>query len=189
MSTNSSVEINEVLEVIFTGKSSLVARDLKLNLQKLMNDGALDKKEAALTLLAVATSLEFSALIDFSRVVLKHHDFSDEQINEAAESSAIMGMLNIYYRTKHFLTNSNAENVETNYKAAGLRMTSLAKPALGKEYFEMLAFAVSCVNGCEQCVNSHEAALRAAGIEPNKIHDLIRIAAVTKGLKALSTIK
>jgi alkyl hydroperoxide reductase subunit D len=180
-----SVEIAETLEVLLSGKTSIITRDLKLNLQKLMTDGALDKKEATLALLAVSSSLNFKALIDFSKIALKSHDFTDEQIKEAEESAAIMGMLNIYYRAKHFLTSANATNVETNYKAAGLRMTSLAKPVLGKNTFEMLALAVSCINGCEQCVNAHESVLREGGVDPAKIHDLIKIAAVTKGLSSL----
>lgn len=184
-----SIDISETLEAMLNGKTSLVARDLKLNLQRLMNDGALDKQESALALLALATSVESQELVTSSKELLKHMDFTEEQISEAAESSAIMAMLNLYYRAKHMLTAGNPENVETHYKAAGLRMTSLSKPLLGKERFEMLALAVSVVNGCESCINAHESVLREAKIEPAKIHDLIRMAAVVKGLKTLTTIK
>jgi len=69
---------------------------------------------------------------------------------------------------------------------AGLRMTALARPALGKVNFEMLAFTVSVVNGCETCVISHEAVLREAGLGAEKIHDLARMASVVKALKTLS---
>jgi alkyl hydroperoxide reductase subunit D len=65
-------------------------------------------------------------------------------------------------------------------------MNVLAKPALGKEHFEMLSFAVSVINGCESCVRSHEKALRDTGTPPEKVHDLARLASVIKGLKTLS---
>ena len=105
-----------------------------------------------------------------------------EQIQEAAESAAIMGMLNTYYRFRYMV------DKDDDYRAAGLRMTSLARPALGKESFEMLALAVSIVNGCQSCVRSHEQVLRDAGISPDKIHDLARMAAVVKGIKAFSSV-
>jgi lipoyl-dependent peroxiredoxin subunit D len=104
---------------------------------------------------------------------------SSEQIREAAESSAIMAMLNTYYRFKHMVAK------EEDYRVAGLRMTSLARPVLGKEKFEMLAFAISVLNGCESCIRSHEEVLRKAGISIDKVHDLARLAAVVKALKTL----
>jgi len=72
------------------------------------------------------------------------------------------------------------------YRIAGLRMTSLARPSLGKERFEMLAFAVSVLNGCESCIRSHEEVLRNAGLSADKIHDLARLASVVKALRTLS---
>jgi lipoyl-dependent peroxiredoxin subunit D len=56
-----------------------------------------------------------------------------------------------------------------------------------KTRFEMLAFTVSVVNGCENCIKSHELVLRQAELAADKIHDLARLAAVVKGLKVLET--
>ena len=91
-----------------------------------------------------------------------------------------MGMLNTYYRFRHFLGSPEE------YRVAGLRMTALAKPLLGKQRFEMLAFAVSVINGCESCVRAHEKALRDGGVLPEKVHDLAKLSAVLKGLRTLS---
>ncbi len=104
-----------------------------------------------------------------------------EQITEAVESAAIMAMLNIYYRFRHMIGN------DADYGATGLRMTSLAKPVLGREKFEMLAFAVSVLNGCESCIKAHEKVLRDAGVGTVKIHDLVRIAAVARGIAVLKS--
>jgi len=90
-----------------------------------------------------------------------------------------MAMLNTYYRFRHFV------HKDDDYRVAGLRMTALAKPQLGKERFEMLALAVSVLNGCESCVRSHEQVLRDAGVGADKIHDLARLASVVKALTTL----
>ena len=50
----------------------------------------------------------------------------------------------------------------------------------------MLSFTVSVLNGCEACIKAHEKTLKDAGVVVEKIHDLARIAAVVKGLKALT---
>jgi alkyl hydroperoxide reductase subunit D len=65
-------------------------------------------------------------------------------------------------------------------------MTALARPVLGKERFEMLAFTVSVLNGCETCTRAHEKTLKDAGVSSEKIHDLARIASIVKGLSYLS---
>lgn len=174
------------VETLFAGRESAVARDLKLNLKKLLGEGALTPDEAHLTLLALGRSLADARLVGIARQGLEGKDLSPEQLQEAEESAAIMGMLNVYYRFKHFLTDAQGEEaVQANYRMTGLRMNALAKPALGKERFEMLAFAVSVLNGCSQCVTSHEQALLKLGFGYEKIHDLARLAAVAKGVNAL----
>jgi alkyl hydroperoxide reductase subunit D len=169
------IDIDAVLPV----QSSTIARDLKLNLKRIIEDGALGEEHATAALLALATSTGDGTLADYARGRLAEFGLSTEQIQEAAESAAIMGMLNVYYRFRHMLGNDDE------YRAAALRMTALARPALGRERFEMLAFAVSVLNGCEYCIRSHEKVLRDAGINVDQIHDLARLAAVVKGLHAL----
>ncbi|OFZ20901.1 MAG: hypothetical protein A2X94_04740 [Bdellovibrionales bacterium GWB1_55_8] len=161
-------------------RSTTIARDLKLNLKRIVTEGALAPEESLFALLATATSTEDRELIALARTELKKRDATQEQIQEAAESAAIMAMLNTYYRFKHMVGKDD-------YSTAGLRMTSLARPVLGKERFEMLAFAVSVLNGCQSCVGSHEQALREAGVSVDKIHDLARLASVVKALRALET--
>ena len=96
-----------------------------------------------------------------------------------------MGMLNTYYKFRSFTTKSAPEIAAEHYAQAGLRMTALARPQIGKVPFELLALAVSVVNGCETCVASHEKVLRESGVEPAKIHDAARLAAAVKGLSKI----
>lgn len=169
----------EKLESVLGTSISTIARDLRLNLKRLLEEGALDPQEKLLTLLAVSKAVEHAGLVEFAETELKAQGLPPEQILEAKESAAIMGMLNIYYRFKHMV------GKDEDYRSAGLRMTALAKPQMGKERFEMLALAVSAINGCETCICSHEKVLRDAGVSVDKIHDLARFAAVVKGLKSL----
>ncbi len=177
------------LDQILPNHNTTIAKNLKLNLRRLTEESALDKVEAAMTLMATSTSVEFPELIALAKAQLDASSVPADQQQEAAESAAMMGMLNLYYRFRHFMQHSpDGAAAADHYKAAGLSMTALAKPAVGKERWEMLALAVSVINGCEQCVTSHEKSLRDLGVPPQKIHDLARIAAVVKALKALSTI-
>lgn len=176
---NAVIETRD-LESALPAQQSTIARDLRLNLKRVLEDGALAREEALAALLAVATAAGDERLSAYARAELADAGMAAEQIEEAAESAAIMAMLNVYYRFRHMLGNDDE------YRTTGLRMTALARPALGKERFEMLAFAVSVLNGCESCIRSHEKALRDAGVPVDQVHDLARLAAVVKGLNTLS---
>ena len=65
---------------------------------------------------------------------------------------------------------------------AGIKMNIMMNPVLGKELFELISLAVSAVNGCESCVNSHEESVRKFGSSENRIFDAIRLASVVRGL-------
>ncbi len=166
-------------------RETIIARDLNLNLQKIMAGSVLEPKEASLALLATARAVGYDELAGLARSLLEGHGVTAAEIREAEESAAIMGMLNTYYKFRGFVTKVG-DAKEEDYRTAGLRMTALARPALGKVPFEMLAFAVSVVNGCETCVVSHEHVLREAGVAAEKIHDLARLASVVKAMKTLS---
>lgn len=172
---------HEAIDALLESRSTAIARDLKLNLKRILEESTLTPSEALLTLLATATSVEHHQLAAHAREQLVALGLPTEQIQEASESAAIMAMLNTYYRFRYMV------DKDDDYRNAGLRMTALARPVLGKEQFEMLAFAVSVINGCQSCVKSHEKVLRDHGVSADKVHDLARMAAVVKGLKALQT--
>jgi alkyl hydroperoxide reductase subunit D len=170
----------EPIDTLLASYTSVIARDLKLNLTRLLQDGALSPEEAMLATLAISTSLEYEDMAGYARQQLSQAGLSEDQIQEAAQSAALMGMLNTYYRFRHFVGSPEE------YRVAGLRMTVLAKPVLGKERFEMLAFAVSVVNGCESCVRAHEKTLRDSGVSTDKVHELAKLSAVLKALRTLT---
>ena len=61
---------------------------------------------------------------------------------------------------------------------AKMRMNIMMKPVLGKPFFELLSLGISSVNGCQQCVNSHEHSVKELGISAEKIFDTVRLCAV-----------
>jgi alkyl hydroperoxide reductase subunit D len=174
----------EFFESWLGGRSSAVARDLKLNIRRALESGVLDETESTLAVAATATALGLDAAAQVASKHLAELGSSEEAVREAREVAAILGMLNTYYRFRHMLD----AQVQEDYRSTGLRMTALANPALGKIRFEMAAFAVSVINGCPTCVTSHERVLREAGVGADKIHDLARIAAILKGIEVLARV-
>jgi len=62
-------------------------------------------------------------------------------------------------------------------KPAGLRMNRLMQPATNRTDFELMALAVSAINGCEMCVRAHEKSVTEGGLTPDHVNDAMRIAA------------
>ena len=60
-------------------------------------------------------------------------------------------------------------------------MPAIARPRGAKADFELFCLAVSAINGCEMCVQSHEKVVTEAGLSEDQVHDAVRIAAVVHG--------
>ena len=180
------VSPDAALEPIFTGRDGAAVRDLKLNLKKLVGDASLDAREATLTLVAVAATLGEPMLAQAAAAIADGIDLAENERVEARELAALMTMLNRYYRFRHMLEDAHgAEHLANHYRGAGLRMNALSKPALGRELTELIALAVSVVNGCQSCIAAHEAELRKVGVDVAKIHDAARLASVASGVAVL----
>lgn len=181
------MNLESVLTKKIQSEPTAIQRDLSINLERMLTQSALTEMEALFTLAATASSVGADDLVQFAEMELRRRDATAAQIQEAREAAAMMGMLNTYYRFKHMVTHNNPD-AESRYQQAGLRMTSLARSALGKAQFEMIAFAVSVLNGCESCIRSHEKSLIHEGADATKIHDLARLAAVVKAWGTLSIL-
>lgn len=180
------VAVLTMLDQAFGKRQTTIAKDLKLNYRRMIEDSSLSRQEGALLSVALAKTLGFTKLLEAAKVDAIENGVAETGVQEAEESAAIMGMLNVYYRYRHFVEAADP-TAKDSYGAAKLRMTSLANPVLGKQMFETLALAVSAINGCEMCVSSHEKALLHLGVSREKLHDVARISAVVKGLSALQS--
>ena len=84
-----------------------------------------------------------------------------------------MAMNNVYYRFVHLVGQDDYRTMP-----ARLRMNALAKPGVEKADFELWSLAVSAVNGCGLCIESHEKVLREHAVSRETIQAAVRIAAV-----------
>jgi len=150
------------------------ARDLRLNLRAVLGESTLDERTRFGTALACAYAVEDGALV--ATLLEEGAAHLDEGLREDAQAAAVlMAMNNVYYRFRHFTGKEEYLKLP-----ARLRMSRLGAPKNSKSIFEFCSLAVSAINGCETCVQAHEASLRALGETPERIQDAARIAAVVR---------
>jgi alkyl hydroperoxide reductase subunit D len=155
------------------------AKDLKLNLSSLASEASLTEQQRAGSFVVSALASRNATV---TQAVLAEFGpkLSPEALEAAKAAAAIMGMNNIYYRFVHL---SSAPDYKT--LPAKLRMNVLAKPGVEKADFELWSLAVSAVNGCGMCIDSHERELRKAGLSTEQIQASVRIASVVHAVAAV----
>lgn len=152
--------------------------DMKLNVSNALKSKHMTPKEAYLIALSVALSQKHPELTAAFENRAKKEGATDEEIGETHACASIMGVNNIFYRFRHYM-----HDVEFyNKQPAGLRMSVLMNPVMGKGLFELMSLVVSAVNGCERCVVSHERSVKEQGADEPRIYDAVRLGAVIKGL-------
>ena len=158
------------------GELPAYAKDLKLNLGSLANETVLDDQKKWGAYLASAHGAANPAVV--KAIEAEVADKLSGQAAEAARAAAaIMGMNNVYYRFTHLASNKDYRNLP-----AKLRMNIIGKPGVDKADFELWSLAVSAINGCGMCVDSHEAELKKAGVTTEQIQAAVRIASVVNAV-------
>lgn len=155
-------------------------KDLKINVTNSLNAGMFTKKEAYLLAYAVAVNEKNEVLQKAFGAFAEKEGASDKELAEIISCTSLLNANNVYYRFRHFMHDEFYNNTQ-----AGIRMSIMANPLLGKEFFELVSLAVSALNGCELCVTSHEKTLIGHGTAKQRIHDAIRLTAVIKSLAVL----
>lgn len=152
------------------------AKDLKLNIGSLLNETLLSDQQKYGTLLACAYAVGEPTVV---KAVNGEVDgkLSDDAVKAAKAAAAIMGMNNVYYRATHLISNETYATLP-----AKLRMNVIGAPGIDKADFELFSLAVSAVNGCGMCLDSHEAVLRKHGMTTEQIQTGLRIGAVVAGI-------
>jgi alkyl hydroperoxide reductase subunit D len=162
--------------MLLKGENKYV-RDLRMNVKAVLEVETLSKKETALLALAIAVNNNNELLQKAFEAKAREQEATDEEIGEAVAVASLLSANNVFYRFRHFV---NKESYNT--MRAGLRMNIMARPVMGKEFFELISLAVSAVNGCEMCVRSHEASVLEAGSNEARIRDAIRLASAITSL-------
>ena len=155
------------------------AKDIKLNVSSLVNEEILSEQQFWGTLLACAFAGRNAFVIrEIAEEAATH--LSAEAQKAAKAAASVMAMNNVYYRFTHL-----AANTEYRTLPAKLRMNVIGNPGVEKEDFELWSLAVSAINGCGMCIDSHEQHLLKAGFGKDQIQAAVRIASV---IQAVSTV-
>ena len=155
------------------------AKDLRLNLSSILSDQLLGDTRKYGLLLACAHGSGHRPLVAAAEAEVAGK--LDEAVANAARgAAAIMAMNNVYYRFVHL-----ASNEEYGKLPAKLRMNFLGQHGTDKDDFELFSLAVSAMNGCGMCIDSHERLLFQHGVKPETIQAAARIGAV---MKAIATV-
>ena len=155
------------------------AKDIRLNLGSILSDQLMPAERKLALLLVCAHGSGYKPLVDAAEAEAAGK-LSDVQANAARGAAAVMAMNNVYYRFVHLVANP-----EYGTMPAKLRMNLIGSHGIAKEDFELFSIAVSAMNGCGMCIESHERVLLQHGVKPETIQSAVRIAAV---LKAVATV-
>lgn len=155
------------------------ARDVRLNLGSLAAEPVLSEKQRAGTFIASALGArnpEVAAEI-VAEFALR---LDARELAAAKAAAAVMAMNNVYYRFLHL-----SSNEEYGKLPAKLRMNAIANHGIARADFELWCLAVSAINGCGNCIASHEKAVREAGLSAEQVQAAVRIAATVNAAAAV----
>jgi lipoyl-dependent peroxiredoxin subunit D len=151
------------------------ARDIKLNLGAVLTpEGAPDLSEKQIWMVALASAYATKVPVLWRAIEADAANYLSESEQRAARSAAtLMAMNNVYYRFVHLLGDAEIKRLP-----ARLRMNGLATHGIAKFDFEAMSLAVSAINACGMCIESHVHELRHQGATPLAVQSIARIAAV-----------
>jgi alkyl hydroperoxide reductase subunit D len=167
---------NPSLEMLLAGDSKYL-RDLRMNVKGFWKSKDLSEKEAHLISAAIANNANNNCLEKVFSAKAEIAGATKAEIADSIACASLLTINNVMYRFRHFMGKESYEQMR-----AGLRMNIMLNPVLGKEFFELVSLCVSAVNGCEQCVKSHEASLIALGTTELRIFEAIKLSSVISSL-------
>lgn len=157
------------------------AKDINLNLSSLAAETVLSDQQKWGAFLASAYAVGVPSVVKAVEAEATANGLSEAAATAAKAAAAIMGMNNVYYRSLHLLHNQEYRTIP-----ARLRMNIIANPGVEKIDFELWCTAVSAINGCGMCLDSHEAELKKHGVPAAQIQTALRIAAVVNAASAIA---
>jgi len=149
------------------------AKDLKLNYSTLVRqNNELTPQQLWGTVVASAIATRNDELTE-AALQEAARQLTPQALEAAKASAAIMGMNNIYYRFLHLTSNEKYGTLP-----ARLRMNLMRTHGVDQVDFELWALAVSAINGCGKCVDSHEKVIREKGATEETVLAIVRVASV-----------
>jgi alkyl hydroperoxide reductase subunit D len=149
------------------------AKDLKLNYSSLVKQNTELTAQQLWGTVVVAAIATRSPELTTEVIAEAEAVLSPGALEAAKAAAAIMGMNNIYYRFHHLTSNEKYATLPSR-----LRMNVLRGHSVEAVDFELWCLAVSAVNACGKCVDSHEKVLREKGATEELINAAIRVTSV-----------
>ncbi len=168
------MNLNELLETV-----PAYARDLKLNFSSLTQQPELNEQQIWGTIVASAVASRNAELTQAVLAEAATH-LTPQALEAAKGAAAVMGMNNVYYRFLHLTSNEKYRTMP-----ARLRMNIIRSHGVDAVDFELWSAAVSAINGCAACVDSHEKVIREKGLGEEAVLAAVRLAAVIHGLASV----
>ncbi|MFC9848787.1 alkyl hydroperoxide reductase [Streptomyces sp. NPDC060223] len=152
------------------------AKDLRRNLGTVIDDSCLTRQQLWGTVLVCAIASRSPRVLR-ELAPEARANLSVEAYTAARSAAAFMAMNNVFHRTRHLLSDPEYGKLR-----AGLRMNVIGDPGVEKVDVELWSVAVSAINGCGACLDSHEQTLRRAGVDRETIQEAFKIASVVQAV-------
>lgn len=148
------------------------AKDIKLNLDAVMNRSGLEEVDAHACAFAAAVAAGNG---DLAFEISMNGPLAGTPEREAAKTAAaLMGMNNVYYPFVEMTSDPDLKGLPP-----GLRMNAYATHGgVSKKKFEMYALAASIVGKCHFCVKNHYDTLKKEGMTVQELQMVGKIASV-----------
>ena len=152
------------------------AKDIKLNLDAVMNRSGLDEVDAHACALAAAIAAGNGELA--FEIQMNGPVFGTPEREAAMTAAALMGMNNVFYPFIEMAGDPDLKGLPP-----GLRMQAYATHGgVTKKKFEMYALAASIVGKCTHCVKNHYDVLKKEGMTVTELQMVGKIAAVVSAI-------
>jgi lipoyl-dependent peroxiredoxin subunit D len=156
------------------------AKDVKLNLDAVINRSSVDPDHATYLAVASAFATGNSKLLAF--IVANVTDETEK--NAALTAGSLMAQNNVWYPYVEMADDSSLKGLP-----AQLRMNSITSHGgTTKAKFEAYSLAASIIGKCHFCVKAHYETLKQEGYSVEQLRDIGRIASVINAVaKVLSS--
>lgn len=147
------------------------AKDIKLNLDSVVNRSSLSTIEAHGAALAAAMAVGNKLIVD---EIVESNILDETTIFAAKAAASLMAMNNVYYPFLEMTNDSDLKSLKPE-----LRMNVYANyGGVDKKMFELFALSASIIGKCHFCVESHYCLLKKEGMTTLQLRDVARIASV-----------
>ena len=153
------------------------AKDIRLNLDAVINRSTIDPEQALYLSIAAAFSTGNSKLLTF----LVANATDEVEKNAALAAGSIMAQNNVWYPYVEMADDQNLKGLP-----AQLRMNAVTSHGgTTKAKFEAYSLASSIVGKCHFCVKAHYETLKQEGYSIEQLRDIGRIAATMNALSKI----